>query len=90
MGLSGGRGTGVPGGMDVKRYYQQMNRFAAAFALLADVAMVVMGGTSLMGGEGSLGGTLVGESKTYNHILSAALRYKWSVDAPPATPRIVK
>lgn len=37
-----------------------------------------------------LGGTLVGESKTYNHILSAALRYKWSVDAPPAAPRIVK
>ena len=44
LGLSGGRGTAVPGAREVKRYYQQMNRFAAAFALLADVAMIVLGG----------------------------------------------
>ncbi len=44
LGISGGRGTTAPGAPEVKRYYQQMNRFAAAFALLADVAMVVVGG----------------------------------------------
>ncbi len=44
LGLSGGRGTIVPGARELQRYYQQMNRFAAAFALLADVAMIVMGG----------------------------------------------
>ena len=44
LGLSGGRGTAVRGAREVKRYYQQMNRFAAAFALLADVAMIVLGG----------------------------------------------
>jgi acyl-CoA dehydrogenase len=44
LGISGGRGTTVPGAREVQRYYQQMNRFAAAFALLADIAMMVMGG----------------------------------------------
>ena len=44
LGFSGGRGTAAPGAPEVKRYYQQMNRFAAAFALLADISMMVMGG----------------------------------------------
>ncbi|MEO6022361.1 MAG: DUF1974 domain-containing protein [Burkholderiales bacterium] len=44
VGLNGAPGTSVPDASEVKRYHQQMNRFAAAFALLADVAMVVMGG----------------------------------------------
>ncbi len=71
LGLSGGRGTGVPGGMDVKRYYQQMNRFAAAFALLADVAMVVMGGE--LKRKEKLSARL-GDVLSYLYLSSAALK----------------
>jgi acyl-CoA dehydrogenase len=44
LGITGGRGVAVVGASELKRYYQQMNRFAAAFGLLADVAMATLGG----------------------------------------------
>jgi acyl-CoA dehydrogenase len=45
LGLSSGRFVTVPGAPEVRRYYQQLNRFAAAFALLADVALITLGGS---------------------------------------------
>ncbi|MDX8378567.1 MAG: acyl-CoA dehydrogenase [Gallionella sp.] len=45
FGLTAGRGIPVPKGVRCVRYYQKMTRFSTAFALSADVAMVVLGGT---------------------------------------------
>jgi acyl-CoA dehydrogenase len=43
--LSGGRGIPAPPGDETRRYYQQLTRFSASFALSADVAMAVLGGS---------------------------------------------
>ncbi len=45
FGLTGGRGILVPTGAETRRYYQQLTRYAAAFALAADVSMLVLGGS---------------------------------------------
>jgi acyl-CoA dehydrogenase len=45
FGLTGGRGIPVPQGVVCRRYYQQMTRFSSAFALSADIAMAVLGGS---------------------------------------------
>ncbi|NNM69767.1 MAG: acyl-CoA dehydrogenase [Gallionella sp.] len=45
FGWTGGRGIHVPHGHETARYYQQLTRYSAAFALSADVAMAVLGGT---------------------------------------------
>ena len=46
MGLTGSHFVGVPGSTapENKRYYQQLTRFSAAFAFVADISMLVMGG----------------------------------------------
>ncbi len=44
-GITGGRGLAVPEGDETRRYFQQMTRYSAAFALAADVAMLVLGGS---------------------------------------------
>lgn len=45
FGLTGGRGISVPAGSETHRYYQQLTRYSAAFALSADVAMAMLGGS---------------------------------------------
>lgn len=45
FGLTDGRGIGAPEGSETRRYYQQLTRFSAAFALSADVSMAVLGGS---------------------------------------------
>ena len=45
LGIWGGKGVAVPGSRETKRYLQMMTRFSAAFALLSDVSMFVLGGT---------------------------------------------
>ena len=45
FGISGGRWIPVPKGVVCRRYYQQLTRFSTAFALSADVAMAVLGGS---------------------------------------------
>jgi len=44
FGLTGGRGIPVPAGDMTRRYYQQLTRYSSAFALAADVSMLVLGG----------------------------------------------
>ncbi len=45
LGLTGGKGIGVPGPRETERYLQLMTRFSAAFALLSDASMFVIGGS---------------------------------------------
>jgi acyl-CoA dehydrogenase len=45
FGLSNGYGIHVPGSILCRRYYQQLTRFSAAFALSADMAILVLGGS---------------------------------------------
>jgi acyl-CoA dehydrogenase len=46
MGMTGSRLTAVPGGApELKRYYQQLTRLSSGFALTADMAMFLCGGT---------------------------------------------
>ncbi len=42
--LSGGRMIAVPTGQPTHRYYQQLTRYAAAFAFASDIAMLSLGG----------------------------------------------
>jgi acyl-CoA dehydrogenase len=46
MGLTGSHWVGVPAqaAPEMRRYYQQLTRFSAAFAFLSDVSMLVLGG----------------------------------------------
>jgi hypothetical protein len=45
-GLTGSHFAALPADVapETRRYYQQLTRFSAAFAFLADVSMLVMGG----------------------------------------------
>ncbi|MEF3022637.1 acyl-CoA dehydrogenase FadE [Vibrio mimicus] len=45
LGLSDGYGSQAPTRDATKRYYQQLNRYSANLALLADVSMAVLGGS---------------------------------------------
>ena len=45
LGLTGGKGIAVPGARETRRYLQLMTRFSAAFALLSDASMFVIGGS---------------------------------------------
>jgi len=45
LGLTGGKGIAVPGPRETRRYLQIMTRFSAAFALLSDASMFVIGGS---------------------------------------------
>jgi acyl-CoA dehydrogenase len=44
MGLSGARWVDVPGDASLHRHYRDIERFSAAFALVADAAMLSLGG----------------------------------------------
>ncbi len=45
FGLSGARFAPAPGKGKVRRYYQQLTRMSAAFALLADACVLILGGS---------------------------------------------
>ncbi|QXO18007.1 acyl-CoA dehydrogenase FadE [Vibrio ostreae] len=45
FGLSDGRGSQAPVRDATQRYYQQLNRYSANLALLADISMAVLGGS---------------------------------------------
>jgi acyl-CoA dehydrogenase len=45
FGLTNGHAIPAPPGSETRRYYQHLTRFSAAFALSADVAMAVLGGS---------------------------------------------
>lgn len=45
MGITGARLTPVPGAPELRHYYQQLTRLSSGFALTADMAMFLCGGT---------------------------------------------
>lgn len=45
FGISQGYGMPIDAAPEVKRYYQQLTRYSAAFALSSDIAMAVLGGS---------------------------------------------
>lgn len=45
LGLTGARFISVPGDSHTRRYYQQLTRLSSGFALMADVAMITLGGS---------------------------------------------
>ncbi len=45
LGISGARFLNVPGDKQTKKYYRQVARLSVAFALVADYAIMVLGGT---------------------------------------------
>jgi len=45
LGLTRGHFVGVPGDAHTRRYYQQLTRLSSGFALMADAAMFVLGGS---------------------------------------------
>lgn len=71
LSLTNGRLAKVPKGK-MKHYFQQASRFTAAFALLADFSLLVLGG-SLKRRE-SISGRL-GDILSYLYLLSATLKH---------------
>ncbi|MEQ6886500.1 acyl-CoA dehydrogenase [Salicola sp. Rm-C-2C1-2] len=45
LGVTGGRVQPTPGEGGLRRYYQQLSRFAAAFSVLTDVSLLTLGGS---------------------------------------------
>jgi acyl-CoA dehydrogenase len=71
LGLSSGTVASAPASI-VRRYFQQASRFSSAFALLADMALIVLGG-SLKRKE-SISARL-GDILSYLYALSAILKH---------------
>jgi acyl-CoA dehydrogenase len=44
LGLTGGRLLAAPGAPEMRRYYRRLTRLSAGFALVSDIAMLVLGG----------------------------------------------
>ncbi|MEO7064250.1 MAG: acyl-CoA dehydrogenase [Dokdonella sp.] len=71
LALSGSRFAGVPRAEDTRRYYQHLSRFSAAFSIVSDTAMGVLGG-SLKRRE-KLSGRLA-DALAYLYLASCALK----------------
>jgi acyl-CoA dehydrogenase len=71
MGLTHARFTGAPGDADTRRYYQQINRYSAAFALAADITMSILGGGLKKREKIS---ARLGDALSYLYIASAVLK----------------
>lgn len=80
FGLTGGRGIPVPKGSETYRYYQQLTRYSAAFALSADVAMAVLGGSLKRREKIS---ARLGDVLSQMYLCSAALK-RFEDDGRPA------
>jgi acyl-CoA dehydrogenase len=80
FGITGGIGIHAPPGAETRRYYQQLTRFSANFALAADMAMGMLGG-SLKRRE-KLSGRL-GDVLSLMYLCSATLK-RFEDDGRPA------
>jgi acyl-CoA dehydrogenase len=80
FGITGGLGIHAPPGAETRRYYQQLTRFSANFALAADMAMGMLGG-SLKRRE-KLSGRL-GDVLSLMYLCSATLK-RFEDDGRPA------
>jgi acyl-CoA dehydrogenase len=71
LSLTGGFFSRAPSGK-TKRYYQQAARFSAAFALVADMSLIVMGGA--LKRKENISARL-GDILSYLYLMSAALKH---------------
>lgn len=71
LSLTSGRIVRAPAGK-LKRYFQQASRFSAAFALLADMSMLVLGGSLKRRERIS---ARLGDILSYLYLLSATLKH---------------
>jgi acyl-CoA dehydrogenase len=72
LGLTGARLMPAPGAPEARRYYQQASRMSAAFALVADAAILTLG--SELKRREKLSGRL-GDVLSQLYLVSAALRH---------------
>ncbi|MFT4173460.1 MAG: acyl-CoA dehydrogenase [Rhodocyclaceae bacterium] len=82
MGLTGARFVGAPDNVapETRRYYQRLTRFSAAFAFLADVSMLTMGGDLKRKEKIS---ARLGDILAQLYLCSATLK-RFEVDGRPA------
>jgi acyl-CoA dehydrogenase len=71
LGITHARFSPTPGDAGTRRYYQQLNRYSAAFALAADVAMSMLGGSLKKREKIS---ARLGDALSYLYITSAILK----------------
>jgi len=71
IGLSNGRLIAAPGDQATRRYYQQLTRMSAGFALVADVCMFVLGGALK---RKELLSARLGDILSQMYLISAALK----------------
>ena len=81
LGITGGKFTQVPGAPETRRYFQQLNRFAAALALLSDMSMLVLGGELKRREKLS---ARLGDVLSQLYLCSAALKRFEDQGRPPA------
>ncbi len=87
LGLTGARLARVPATGRTRRYYQQLTRMSAAFALTSDVAMLLLGGA--LKRKEKLSGRL-GDVLSYMYLASAALKRFEDQGRPQADLVLVK
>lgn len=80
FGLTNAHGVPVPTGKETYRYYQQLTRYSAAFALSTDVAMAVLGGSLKRREKIS---ARLGDVLSQMYLCSAALK-RFEDDGRPA------
>lgn len=86
LGLTSGLIASAPG-KKTKRFFQQATRFSASFALLADMSLLVLGG-SLKRRENI--SARLGDILSYLYLLSAVLKHFYDEDKQPEDLPIVR
>ncbi len=73
LGLTGSHYVSLPKNVapETRRYYQQLTRFSAAFAFIADISMVVIGGDLKRKEKIS---ARLGDILSYMYLCSATLK----------------
>ena len=87
MGLTAARYTDVPAEHRTRRFYQQINRYSASFALAADAAMLSLGG-GLKRRE--LLSARLGDVLSYLYLTSMVLKHYRNQGEPPEDFPIVE
>ena len=81
LGFTRGRSLSVPGDRHTRRYYQQLTRLSSAFALMADVTMLLMGGALKRRERLS---ARLGDILSQMYLASAALKHYEDCGRPAA------
>ncbi len=80
LALTMARFTGVPVVGPTRRYYQKINRYSASFALLADAAMLILGGALK---RRELLSARLGDILSYLYLASMVLKHYQDQGKPP-------